>query len=90
MTPAKNSLAMAEKNLAQAEIVRMAAIKAVELAQGVVKLEAAGVAAALIITAAEDAAKAIRITEVAALQAWQDAVAQNLERSISQRNRGGL
>lgn len=85
MTTAKDTLAIAENKLAQAEIVRMAAIKAVELAQEAVKLEAAGVAAELLITAAERAAQAISIAETAALQAWENAAAVNFERIRNRR-----
>ena len=85
MTSAKEALAIAENKLAQAEIVRMAAIKAVELAQEAVKLEAAGVAAELLLTAAEAAAEAIRIAELAALQAWENAAVMNLDRIKNRR-----
>jgi len=85
LTTAKDTLAIAENKLAQAEIVRMAAIKAVELAQEAVKLEAAGVAAELLITAAERAAQAISIAETAALQAWENAAAVNFERIRNRR-----
>lgn len=81
MTSAKEILAIAEAKLAEAEIVRMAAIKAVELAQEAVKLEAAGVAAELLIKAAEEAAQAIRTAEKAALLAWENAAVENLKRS---------
>lgn len=80
LTSTKEILAIAEAKLAKAEIVRMAAIRAVELAQEAVKLEAAGVAAKLLITAAEEAAQAIRIAEKAALLAWESAAVENLER----------
>src|SRR5487761_2359465 len=59
LQPTQSNNTFLPSRLAQAEIVRIAAIKAVELAQEAVKLEAAGVAAALITTAAEEAAKAI-------------------------------
>ena len=85
MTSAKEILAIAETKLAQAEIVRMAAIKAVELAQEAVKLEAAGVAAELLITAAEEAAQAIRIAEQSALLAWENVAVENFERIRNRR-----
>jgi len=80
LTSSKEILAIAETKLAQAEIVRMAAIKAVELAQEAVKLEAAGVAAELLVTAAEEAAQAIRIAEKSALLAWENAAVEHFER----------
>lgn len=86
MSSAKDLLIIAEKNLAQAEIVRMTAIKAVELAKEAVILESAGVAAALLITAAEEAAKAIAITHTAALQAWESAASHRFERRINSRS----
>jgi hypothetical protein len=89
LTSAKETLAIAETKLAQVEIVRMAAIKAVELAQEAVKLEAAGVAAELLLTAAEDAARAIRIAETTALQAWENAAVENFER-IRNRRKGDV
>jgi hypothetical protein len=85
LTSAKEILAIAETKLAQAEIVRMAAIKAVELAQEAVKLEAAGVAAELLITAAEEAAQAIRIAEQSALLAWENVAVENFERIRNRR-----
>jgi hypothetical protein len=85
LTSAKEILAIAEAKLAQAEIVRMAAIKAVELAQEAVKLEAAGVASKLLITAAEEAAQAIRIAEKAALLAWENAAVENFDRIRNRR-----
>jgi hypothetical protein len=78
-------LALAETKLAEVEIVRMAAIKAVELAQASVKLEAAGVAAELLLTAAEDAAQAIRIAEKAALLAWENTAVENYDRIRNRR-----
>jgi len=82
MATAHEILAVAEKALVQAEAVRLAAIKAVELAQEAVKLEAAGVAAELLIVAADVAAKAVKAAEVAALEAWEMAATRALERSI--------
>ena len=80
---AQESLAVAEMALAHAEAVRLAAIKAVELAQEAVKLEAAGVTSEFMIVAADVAAKAIKGAEVAALEAWETAATSSLERSIA-------
>jgi len=80
---AKKTLAEAEQALKQAETVRLAAIQAVDLAREAVKLEAAGVAAELLIKAAEVAAKAVKAAEVAALEAWEEAAKRALENSIA-------
>ena len=61
----------------------MAAIKTVELAQEAVKLEASGVAAELLIEAAEVAAKAVKVAEVAALEAWEEAATMTLGRTVA-------
>jgi len=79
----QRALVEAEQALKLAETVRLAAIRAVELAREAVKLEAAGVAAELLIKAAEVAAKAVKAAEVAALEAWEDAATRALERSMA-------
>lgn len=81
---AKKTLEEAEQALRQAETVRLAAIQAADLAREAVKLEAAGVAAELLIKAAEIAAKAVKAAEVAALEAWEDAAKRALEHSIAE------
>jgi hypothetical protein len=79
----QKALAEAEQTLKNAETVRLAAIRAVELARDAVKLEAAGVAAELLIKAAEVAAKAVKAAEVTALEAWEEAAKRALERSMA-------
>ncbi|OIR03275.1 hypothetical protein GALL_145470 [mine drainage metagenome] len=80
----KKALAEAEQALRQAEIVRLAAIQAVELAREAVKLEAAGVAAGLLLKAAEVAAQAVKAAEVAALEAWESAAKRAMEHAIAE------
>ncbi len=80
----KKALAEAEEALRKAEIVRLAAIQAVELAREAVKLEAAGVAADLLLKAAEVAAQAVKAAEVAALETWESAAKRAMERAIAE------
>lgn len=80
---AHKALAEAEQALQHAETVRLAAIQAVDMAREAVKLEAAGVAAELLITAAAVAANAVKAAEVAALEAWEAAAMRALERSMT-------
>ncbi len=79
----QKALAEAEQALKQAETVRLAAIQAVDLAREAVKLEAAEVAAELLIEAAKVAAQAVKAAEVAALEAWEEAAKRALERSMA-------
>jgi len=79
---AKIILAAAEKAFVQAEGVRLAAFKAFELAQEAVKLEAAGIAAELLIVALDVATKALRDTEIKALEAWEEAASRAFARSM--------
>ena len=79
----QKALAEAEQALRNAETVRQAAIRAVDMARETVKLEAAGVAAELLIKAAAVAAAAVKAAEVAALEAWEEAAKKSLERSMA-------
>lgn len=80
------SLAIAEEALLHAEAVRLAAFHAVEKARETVKLKAAGVAADLLLHAAEVAARAIKEAELKALESWEAVARRSLERSIQERN----
>jgi hypothetical protein len=77
------TLAAAEEALLRAEAVRVAAFHAVEKAREAVSLKAAGVAAELLVIAAEVAANAVRDAELKALEAWQAAAKGALEQSIT-------
>jgi len=80
---AKIILAAAEKAFVQAEGVRLAAFKAFELAQEAVKLEAAGIAAELLIVALDVATKALRDAEIKALEAWEEAASRSFASSMT-------
>lgn len=77
------TLAAAEEALLRAEAVRLAAFHAVEKAREAVNLKAAGVAADLLLHAAEVAASAVKAAELKALEAWEAAAARSLERSMA-------
>jgi hypothetical protein len=77
------TLAAAEEALLRADAVRLAAFHAVEMAREAVSLKAAGVAAELLLQAAEIAAKAVKDAEIKALEAWEEAASRSLERSIA-------
>jgi len=78
------TLARAEEALLRAEAVRLAAFHAVEKAREAVRLKAAGVAAELVLHAAEVAAKAVKDAEIKALETWEATVKRSLERSMSE------
>ncbi len=75
------TLEEAELALLRADAVRLAALHAVDLAREAVKLEAAGVAAELLLQAAKVAAKAVKNAEIKALEAWENAATRLLQRS---------
>lgn len=83
MKEVHKTLAAAEEALLRAEAVRVAAFHAVEKAQEAVSLKAAGVAAELLLDAAEVAAAAVKIVEQKALEAWEDAASRSLARSMA-------
>jgi hypothetical protein len=85
MKDVHETLAVAEEALLRAEAVRLAAFHAVEKAREAVLLQAAGVAAELLLRAAEVAAAAVRAAEVKALEAWEVAATRNMERSRAER-----
>ncbi|GEM_PF-1749576 len=78
------TLAAAEEALIRAEAVRFAAFHAVEKAREAVSLKAAGVAAELLLDAAEVAAAAVKIAEQKALEAWENAASRSLARSMAE------
>jgi len=71
MKTAQESLAAAEHTLKQTEMVMRAAIRAVDMAREAVKQGEA--------EAAETAAKAVRVAEAVALEAWEAAALSALE-----------
>jgi len=75
------TLAAAEEALLRADAVGLVAFQAVDLAREAVKLEAAGVAAELLLQAAEVAAKAVKDAETKALEAWEAAATRPFQRS---------
>ena len=77
------TLAAAEEALLRAEAVRLAAFHALEKAREAVSLKTAGVAAELLLEAAEVAAKAVKAAEMKALEAWEAAAAKSLARSMA-------
>lgn len=79
------ALAAAEDALVRAEEVKVAALHAVEKAREAIVLKAAGVAAEEILHAAEIAATAIRVAEIKALQAWEEAASRTIERRMTAR-----
>jgi len=83
MKEVHETLAAAEEALLRAEAVRLAAFHAVEKAREAVNLKAAGVAAELLLHAAEVAATAVRAAEVKAMEAWEATAARSLERSMA-------
>jgi hypothetical protein len=87
MNDVHKTLEVAEEALLRAEAVRVAAFHAVELAREAVCLNAAGVAAELLLQAAIVAAKAVKDAEVKALEAWESTVALSLDRSIAVYNK---
>jgi len=90
MKEVHETLAAAEEALLRAEAVRLAAFHAVEKAREAVSLKAAGVAAELLIQAAEVAATAVKAAETKALEAWEAAATRSMARAIAEREgRGG-
>ncbi len=77
------TLVAAEEALLRADAVRLAAYQAVEKAREAVRLKTAGVAAEMLIHAAEIAAKAVMAAELKALEAWEAAAARSLTRSVA-------
>ena len=69
----------------RAETVRLSAFHAVEKAREAVSLKAAGVAAELLLHAAEVAAAAVKAAEIKALEAWELAATRGMEHSRSER-----
>jgi len=70
--------------LAQALFCRIAAFHAVEKAREAVSLKAAGVAAELLLEAAEVAAATVKIAEQKAFEAWENAALRSLARSMAE------
>ena len=83
MKEVHETLAAAEEALIRADVVRLAAFHAVEKAREAVSLKAAGVAAELLLEAAEVAAKAVKAAELKALEAWEAAASRSFARSMA-------
>ena len=83
MKEVHETLAAAEEALIRADVVRLAAFHAVEKAQEAVSLKAAGVAAELLLEAAEVAAKAVKAAELKALEAWEATASRSFARSMA-------
>ena len=92
MKEVHETLAAAEEALLRAEAVRLAAFHAVEKAREAVRLKAAGVAAELLLHAAEVAADAVTAAEIKALEVWEATAVRSLARSMAtnkERSGGG-
>jgi len=85
MKEVHETLAAAEEALLRAEAVRLSAFHAVEKAREAVSLKAAGVAAELLLHAAEVAAAAVKAAEIKALEAWESAATRSMDRSRNER-----
>jgi hypothetical protein len=83
MKEVHETLASAEEALLRADAVRLAALHAVEKAREAVILQAAGVAAELLLHAAEIAATAVKAAEVKAMEAWEATAARSIERTMA-------
>jgi len=84
MKEVHETLAAAEEALLRAEAVRLSAFHAVEKAREAVSLKAAGVAAELLLHAAEVAA-AVKAAKIKALEAWESAATRSMDRSRNER-----